>query len=434
MATKKSTKMKSRRGFAVVIVLYVIGILMVLASALTFTAVLNSQNTISADTRERAYNTAESGIADVITGLGNGTITSLNAGQWVTGNSFPQAQDSAASYDYYVEFNNGGGGITAADPLTSTGGACGSLTNPGFGCVAIPPAGVLVAVKGHYNGRVVSVEAEAVQNDLAMGGNTLLTKGDAGTNGNGNIAADPCLAQGGCFGGASTHNVKVFTDGNFNGGKGLVDGSVQSAGTATATLPTGCAWCMATSNAAPIPFPASNNIVQQENQWKNAAIGKGHYYGPNATLPSSINISGQSDIWFIDQSIDLKNIAITNNGGRIVVTGAVTESGNQSAANYSLSDACNLDCTCHSTAQLIGLSTNGVAMHGQGTGKGNVVSQGVIFAPSGPMVNTGNGTLQGAIVASTAQIGGAAALTADTCAAQATINLPGYNITGYGER
>jgi hypothetical protein len=129
----------------------------------------------------------------------------------------------------------------------------------------------------------------------------------------------------------------------------------------------------------------------------------------------------------------MKNIAITNNGGMIVITGAITETGNKSAANYGLSDNCDGSCTCRANAQLVDLSTSGVSIHGQGTGKGHLVSQGVIFSPSGPATNIGNATMQAAIVASSAQIGGTASMTADTCAAQASIVIPGYNITGYGE-
>jgi len=82
---------------------------------------------------------------------------------------------------------------------------------------------------------------------------------------------------------------------------------------------------------------------------------------------------------------------------------------------------------------LIDLSPGGVSIHGQGTGKGHNVSQGVIFDPSGPVANIGNATMQAAVVASSAQIGGTASMTADTCAAQATIPIPGYNIMGFGE-
>lgn len=423
-------------GFAIVMVLFVISLLMVMAAALTFSAITNSQNTVGADGRERAYNTAESGVADVMTAVDNGTITSLSNGTWVNGNTFPSQQDSAATYDYNVTFNNSTTlAVVATDPLTTTGGACGSSSNPGFGCVAIPPNGVLIAVRSHYGPHLVSAEAEGVHNDFNLDGNTLLTKGDAGTNGNGSIASDPCYAKDGCASGAPTsHNVRAFTDGNFNGQKGLIDGSVSSVGTATATIPNNCSPpCTATSGATPLPFPASNNLVQDENQWKALAVAAGHYYGPNATVPSSITVNGPPDTYFIDQSVDLKNVAITNNGGMIVITGSLSESGNKSDSNYQLSDACNSSCACHSAAQLVVLSTNGVAIHGQGTGNGHMVSQGVIFAPNGPVANIGNASMQAAIVAATAQIGGVGAMTADTCAAVANIPIPGYNITGYGE-
>jgi hypothetical protein len=426
---------RSGGGFAIVMVLFVISLLLVLGAAMTMTAVTNSQNTVGADGRERAYNTAESGVADVLTALGNGTIGPSSNATWVNGNTFPSQQDSAASYNYNVTFNNTPAAIAAADPLTSTGGACGSVSSPGFGCVAIPPNGVLIAVRGYYGTRQVATEAEAVSNDFQLNGNTLLTKGDAGTNGNGNIASDPCSEADGCPNGVpASHNVKAFTDGNFNGGKGLIDGNVSSVGTATATIPSGCtpSPCVAKSGATAIPFPASNNLVQDENLWKAMAISKGHYYGPNATLPSSITVN-QNDTYFVDQSVDLKNVSITNQGGLIVVTGSVSESGNKSAANYSLSDSCNTTCSCHSQAQLIVLSTNGISIHGQGTGKGHLVSQGVLFAPNGPAANIGNASMQAAIVAASAQIGGTASMTADTCAATAHITMPGYNITGYGE-
>lgn len=424
---------RDRRGFAIVTVLFVIGLLMVLGAALTATAIVNSQNTVNADVRERAYNTAESGVADVLTGLGNGTITQAVSATWSNANSFPSANDTNESYDYNVTFNTSTTAATVVhDPLTYSGQACGSTTSPGYGCAAIPPLGVLIDVRGHYGSRQVNVEAEALANDLNLQGYTLLTKGDAGTNGNGSVASDPCSE--GCPAGTSaSHNVKVMTDGNFNGGKGLVDGNVYSAGTATATIPNTCTpACVAQSSATPIPFPASNNLVQDENQWKLAAVSEGHYFAPTATLPSSITVNS-GDTWFINQNVDLKNVAITNNGGMVVITGSVTESGNNSASNYGLGDTCNNSCTCHSQAQLIGLSTNGINMHGQGTGKGHLVSQGVIFAPSGPATNIGNGTMQAAIVSSTAQVGGVSGLTADVCAAQAQIPIPGYNITGYGE-
>src|SRR5215469_18407674 len=85
---------RDTRGFAIVTVLFVIGLLMVLGAALTATAIVNSQNTVNADVRERAYNTAESGVADVLTGLGNETITSTVSGTWSNGNTFPSANDS----------------------------------------------------------------------------------------------------------------------------------------------------------------------------------------------------------------------------------------------------------------------------------------------------------------------------------------------------
>jgi len=420
------------RGFAIVMVLFVIGLLLVLGAALTMTSVMNSQNTISADARQRAYNTAESGVADVMTQLGNNTITSSTTG-WVSGNSFPSQSDSNESYDYQVQLNTStSAAIAVADPLTNTGQTCSSLTVQSTGCVIVPPTGAFVAVRGHYGSHSMNAEVVAMQNDLALNGYTLLTKGNAGTNGNGNIASDPCNA-GKCGGSApSTHNVKAFTDGSFNGGKGLIDGIVQSVGTATATLPSGCSWCIAQSGATAISFPSSNNLVQDENTWKNDATIQGHYYSSSATLPSNINIP-QGQTFFIDQGIDLKHISITNGGGILVVTGAVTETGNQSDSNYNLSDTCNSSCDCRSKAQLIGLSTSGISLHGEGTAKGQLASQGVLFVPSGPATNVGNATLQAAIVASSAQIGGAGSMTADTCAAQAHINIPGYNITGYGE-
>jgi len=259
------------RGFAIVMVLFVIGLLLVLGAALTMTSVMNSQNTISADARQRAYNTAESGVADVMTQLGNNTITSSTTG-WVSGNSFPSQSDSNESYDYQVQLNTStSAAIAVADPLTNTGQTCSSLTVQSTGCVIVPPTGAFVAVRGHYGSHSMNAEVVAMQNDLALNGYTLLTKGNAGTNGNGNIASDPCNA-GKCGGSApSTHNVKAFTDGSFNGGKGLIDGIVQSVGTATATLPSGCSWCIAQSGATAISFPSSNNLVQDENTWKNDA-------------------------------------------------------------------------------------------------------------------------------------------------------------------
>jgi len=422
---------RNDRGFAIVMVLFVIGLLLVLGSALTISAVMNSQNTVSADVRQRAYNTAESGVADVMTQIGNGTLTSSTS--WVNGNSFPSQNDSKASYDYKVTFNNSLSNTAGAvDPLTNTGQTCPSTaTTQSFGCVVIPKQGVLIAVKGHYGTHTMNAEVVAQGNDFSLNGNTLLTKNDAGTNGNGDIKNDPGV--GGLPAGVSaTHNVKAYTDGSFNGGGGLIDGSVTSVGTATATLPSGCAWCIATSGATAISFPSSNSLSQQENAWKNVASGQGHFYSSSATLPSDITIHS-GDTWFIDQSIDLKNITITNDGGMMVVTGAVTETGNRSDSGYQLTDHCNSSCDCHQYAQLVDLSTSGVSIHGQGTGNGHNVSQGVIFDPSGPVTNIGNATMQAAIVASSAQIGGTADLTADTCAAQASIPIPGYNITGYGE-
>ena len=423
------------RGFAIVMVLFVIGLLLVLGAALTMTSVMNSQNTVSADGRQRAYNTAESGVADVMTALGNETITSSTTG-WVNGNSFPSQTDSNASYDYQVIFNNSQTNLAAAtDPLTNTGQTCSSTTTQSFGCVVIPTLGALIAVRGHYGSHTMNAEVIAQSNQFSLNGNTLLTKGDAGTNGNGDIVSDP--GYGGLPSGVpASHNVKAYTDGSFNGGKGLIDGEVTSVGTATATLPAGCAWCIATSNASAVAFPSSNSLSQQENQWKNAAIAQGHYYSSSATLPSSIDVTNtwpNPQIWFIDQGIDLKSLPITNEGGIVVVTGAITETGNKSAANYTLSDNCNKSCTCHEQSQLIDLSTSGLAIHGQGTGKGHNVSQGVLFAPSGPATNIGNATMQAAVVAASAQIGGTATLTADTCAAQASIPIPGYNLVGYGE-
>jgi hypothetical protein len=431
--TRRNNSRRHDRGFAIVMVLFVIGLLLVLGSAMTMTAVMNSQNTVSSDSRQHAYNTAESGVADVLTSVENGTIASSTS-SWSTGNTFPSQTDAKATYDYQVKFNAGSGAVAIQDPLTNTGQTCSSTSNPGLGCVAVPGSGVLVVVKGHYAGHTSSAEVVAVNNSLSLSGYTLMTKGDAGTNGNGDIASDPCNALDGCGGGASpSHNVKAFTDGSFNGGKGLIDGSVYSVGTATATIPNGCSpACVASSGQTAIPFPSSNSLAQDQNQWQNTANGQGHYYNSSASLPSSITINS-GDVWFIDQSIDMKNIAITNNGGMLVVTGAITESGNKSAANYAVSDSCDNSCACRKTAILVDLSTSGVSIHGQGTGKGHLVSQGVIFAPSGPATNIGNATMQAAVVAASAQIGGAASMTADTCAAQATIGIPGYNITGYGE-
>ncbi|HYK52963.1 MAG TPA: hypothetical protein VEV38_05485, partial [Candidatus Eremiobacteraceae bacterium] len=210
------------------------------------------------------------------------------------------------------------------------------------------------------------------------------------------------------------------------------DGEVQSVGTATATLPSGCSWCVAQSGATAIQFPSSNSLVQDENQWKNDAILQGHYIGPSGSLPSSIDITYGST-WFIDQGIDLKSLDISNEGGTLVVTGAVKETGNQADSNYTLSGNCDQSCSCRAMAQMIGLSSSGVSLHGEGTANGQLQSQGVIFAPNGPATNVGNASMQAAVVANSAQIGGAGAMTADTCAAQAQISIPGYNIRGYGE-
>jgi hypothetical protein len=418
------------------LVLLVIALLTVLGVALTMTAVMNSQKTVSSDFHERAYNTAESGVADVMTQLGNNSIGSGVSGTWVNNNPFPSQQDPFGTYDYNVTFNNTipGSTIVAHDPLTSTGAACGSVSSPGFGCVAIPINGVLIAVRGHYGQHVALAESEAVDAVFTLGGNTIFTKNNAGTNGNGAIASDPCTY--GCPTGVSaSHNVEVYTDGSFNGGKGLIDGNVDSVGTATAKVPNGCSpACTATSGAAALPFPSSNDIIQAENTWKLDAVGQGHYYSATSTLPSSIDVPYKST-WFIDQSVDLKNVAITNEGGIVVVTGAITESGNKTAANYTLSSGCNQTCTCHGYAQLVSLSPSGIQIHGQGTGSGNLVSQGLLFAPNGPVTNIGNAAIQAAIIASSAQIGGNAGMTADACAAGPTgkIDTFGYNITSYGE-
>jgi len=425
------------------LVLLVIGLLTVLGVALTLTTVLNSRNTVSSDQRERAYNTAESGIADVMTQLGNDTISNGVSGTWQNNKSFPSQQDSFETYDYNVTFNNSTTTpINAHDPLTATGAACGAYPNPpGTGCVSIAPNGVFIAVRGYYNGHQAYAEAEASTAVFALNGNTIFTKNNAGTNGNSGIASDPCSTQThGCGGAQSTHNVQVYTDGNFTGGKGIIDGDVNSVGTATATLPNNCTPnpCVATSGATPLPFPSSNDIVQAENHWKSDAITQGHYYSSTAALPSSIDIAAGST-WFIDQSIDLHNLPITNNGGLLVVTGAITESGNKSDANYKLGDGgsltnCNNTCSCHAAAQLVSLSPSGIQIHGQGTDAGVNISQGVLFAPNGPVANVGNAAMQAAIIASSAQVGGSAGLMADVCAAgTGQINTWGYNVTSYGE-
>jgi hypothetical protein len=418
------------------LVLLVIGLLTVLGVALTLTTVMNSQNTVSSDQRERAYNTAESGMADVMTQLGNNSIGSGVSGTWQNNNAFPSQQDTFETYDYNVTFNNGSTPIVVQDPLTTTGATCGAQNPnaPSPGCVALAPNGVFIAVRGHYNGHQAYAEGEAIDAVFTLGGNTIFTKNNAGTNGNGAIASDPCDHT--CPQGVSaSHNVEVYTDGSFNGGKGLIDGNVNSVGTATANVPNGCSpSCTATSGAAALPFPSSNDIVQAENTWKLDAIRNGHYYSSTATLPSTIDVASGST-WFIDQSVDLKNVAITNEGGLVVVTGAITESGNKTAANYSLSSTCNSTCKCHGEAQLVSLSTGGIQLHGQGTGGGNLVSQGLLFAPNGPVTNIGNAAIQAAIIASSAQIGGNGGMTADACAAgpDGAINTYGYNISSYGE-
>jgi Tfp pilus assembly protein PilX len=81
--TRRNDGKRHDRGFAIVMVLFVIGLLLVLGSALTMTAVMNSQNTVGSDSRQRAYNTAESGVADVITAIENVDDVELVDGQHV---------------------------------------------------------------------------------------------------------------------------------------------------------------------------------------------------------------------------------------------------------------------------------------------------------------------------------------------------------------
>ncbi|MBC5824650.1 MAG: hypothetical protein GIW99_07010 [Candidatus Eremiobacteraeota bacterium] len=426
----------SRRGFAIITVVFVIGILLLLASAVTFTAIANSRVASNGRDHERAYDVAESAVSDVFTKLGNGTIRTPAIGS--TAIQTGTGSTSQGTYKYWVLFNNkqpAGGGAPApsdavieSDPLAASS-TCNSAQpyNPGTGCVAVPAQGALVAVTGTYAGRSISAEAMGTQTDLNLGGDTMATRNNSGQNGqNANILADSTTANGG------PHDVKIITNGNWNvAGNPTVDGSVATVGTGNAaSAPAGCgAACSDTIGATPFQFPSSNSIAQAKAQWILDSQSSGCYYTA-ATLPSSIFVAAGKTC-YVDTSVDFKSTPTTNDGGKLIVAGQVRESGNN--ARYQLSAACQASCSCHKAAWLIVLSTSGASVHGVGSQAGVNQSVGIVYVPSGPFVNIGNALLMGAVVADSAQIGGTAGMQADACANIGSLSFPGFNMTAFGQ-
>lgn len=429
----------NEKGFAIVTVLFIIGILLVLATALSLTAISNSQLAVNSGTHQQAFLVAESAVADVVTQLGNGSIVYSASGP-STGTRTLNAAQGSGTYAYSVTFNtNTSSPLIARNPLYGAGSCSGNFTDPGPGCVVIPAAipstpvryTAFIYVAATYSGRNVAAEAMAVSNDISSNGAEVFTN-STGTQGGTNsvIASDPNDPNG------KQHDILVQSNSNWTvNGNPTVDGVVNTAGSSDqAKAPSGCSppACQANVNQPAWPFP-SNNLSQAKSFWLQAAQANSCYYSDASAVPSNLKVSAGT-VCYIDGSttLDLKNYSITNDGGLLVVVPTVKETGNSSNAGYQLTSNCSNSCTCKKKAQLVDLSTGGVAMHGVGTGKGNPTSQGLIFVPSATFQNVGNNTFYGAVIANGFAVGGTGGMNGDVCAAQGVISSPGYSIAAWG--
>lgn len=406
------------RGFAIITVVYVVAILLVLGTAITVTAIAHSQLSYNSNLRMEAYNVAESGVADVMTRLGNGSIA-YGGGAFQNGSA---SIGKAGAYKWTVNFNTTSNPLAVPNPLTA-GGACNGVSptqwDPGTNCVALPIESVFITISASYAGRIASTEAMATGSKINLGPYTILTKNTSGQNsGATNINSDP---------NGPPHNVYVHSNGGWTvSGHPTADGTVET----VSKLNQANAVTKITG-APPFPFPSSNNLSQAKAQWIGAAKDDNCYYDPAIqALPGLITVPNGGTC-FVNGNLDLGQHNVQQGGGLLVVAGAVTESGG--IANYLLTAQCQSSCSCHKQAMLFALSTNGASLHGAGTQNGQTQSQGIIYVPNGPYGNLGNGAMQGAIVADTAQLGGSSGMTADHCTKDAIIDIPAYNLVAFGQ-
>ena len=424
-------KRNRQRGMAVVTVLFIIAVLLVLATALITVVISHSQMTVNTENRQKAYDVAESGIADVAAKIRSGAIVASGG----TTQSGSGTVGSDGSYTWTVAFNTSVTvPVAVPNPLrsaTSCNAVSQTQPDPGPDCVTIPAKGAFLAVTGSYQARSASVEAMMVPGQFSIGTKTI-------------IAGQVYQGYGQIVGSASgVHDVDAL--GNCSPDLACWLAAIGSTvdGTAATTNSYNQANAITKlTNVAPIQLPSVTDVSKAAQDWIAQAKANNCYWYPSQLLNKTTTVP-HGAVCYIDGNMNYVSGSypwhVVNDGGLLVVGGSfIFDLG--LSQSYSLTAACSASCDCHRQAQLItgthvGVSAplgSNTSFRNFGTGASPTQSVGVVFAASGPFHDEGNLSLAGAVV-SRGQFTLSGSFKVDPCTHNAVIPLGAKGLTAYGQ-
>ena len=376
----KSGKTRSKqRGFALILAIFVIGLLLVASMLMLSNSQFSASNAVSTEQKNQAFNAAEGGLDHAMEVL---DLNSLTPSGTTTG---PLPNNS--SYTYTITNNLNG---------TSTATVAGHNNIPA-GSAYISSVGT-----GSVGGRPVTVEA------LVMPTSTQIQFSndaiDAGIDIQGNWNSGNCIG----FTGSSSHNnnANLHANRNITANACFTDGWISASGSITGNMnQTGTS----TSGVAQVSTWTAQMAVFVSNEKTTAQAGPApvpnDYIAAGGSLPSSYACPvGVKCVVFYDGSLSMSGHASASFTGQVtlVVNGDYSATGNaqinfQSGQHSVLVVNGNADIGGNGTAQALIWAKGDVTLHGNGNLTGAAVAGGNVNLNGG-----GNGggftydsTLQG---------------------------------------
>ena len=443
-------KQNRQRGMAVVTVLFIIAVLLVLASAMTTVVIGHSQMTVNIENRRKAYNAAESGLADVAARIKSGSLVA-SAG---TNQSGSGSLPAGASYTWTVTFNPSAAATAAPNPLnpaSSCNAVSATQLAPGPGCVAIAPGGVFITVTAALSGHNASVEAMASSGqNFYLGTKTIAVVGpDPSVPQAVDIYASDVKLYPGYPGSSTANDADVISNGNWYACcQSRVDGTVATVGSINQANA-----ITKLTGVGPFPFPTSAALQSAQTWWIQQAKANNCYFG-NGAMPYGFVVP-RGAICYLNGSVSgaSASFSILNDGGMLVVSrqfsvaSGVLPTTSSPGYGYHLTLACKSTCDCHKQARVVVLSQGFGLMipptridaelqyPAQSFAPVTPEPRGVFYSPNSPlhvMAGTGGPTVfQGVIAAQMARM--YAPVQVDACAKGAVIRMGGFGITAFGQ-
>jgi hypothetical protein len=312
MTSKSSVRRSTNRGFALILVLFVVALILVASLALMANAQYGSLNTQSMQQKNAVYNAAESGVEDGLNALDGSSTATGGSGSLANGYSF----------NYTITSN-----VTGALPKNAS---------DGVNSISIPPGFALIVSTGSIgNQRPTVAEAIVRTSGFNYTLNNVAIAASGNLTGNWNHNIGLAGSDGSQSGGADDAN--VYVNGTINASVGFIDGWAKSA-TGTNSL-IGQAGVGSATNAPALALPTSTDFTNFVAQ-QRAAVGSGNgstmidtsafpstttYSCPTSPVPNG----GAGCVMFIDVASvsNTQSVPVFNGPWTVVVNGSYSSTG-----------------------------------------------------------------------------------------------------------